>query len=523
MRRPTARSAKLSTPMNQTPRRDSNVVFRNAGITAAQTAVSGALLFGLYRYLLVKMGPANLGIWSVVLATTSASRIGDFGLAGSVVRFIAKHVARREPQKAANVIQTAFLSVGAMLGVLFLLGFPLFALVIRKVVPATAIPKAMVLVPYALGGLWLSAVGGVFLSALDGFQRFGARNAITVFGNLLYFVLAIVFVPRFGLLGLGYVQLLQSAGLLVVSWIALKLAFGSLPVVPYRWDRSAFREMIGYGVNIQAISIANILFDLITKSYLARFGGLGQVGYYDMASRMVMQFRLLLVSANQALVPFMAGLSEQRPEDVFALYSRAHRMNSFLVIASFGTLFCLIPAISQLWIGSLNQIFIRFAGLLTIGWAINSLNGPAYFANLGTGRLMWNTVSQLTMGIVNATLGLALGFVFGGLGVVAAWTIALSLGSTIVITTFHRDTGSARISLLAAPDVVVLFAATITAAITWVVLPSRLRSNSLLFVVLPLISCLVVFAGVWRHPLRKDFIQRLEKLLIPRSLLRGLP
>ena len=49
-----------------------------------QALAGAALLFALYRYINTTLGVEQLGVWSVVLATASASRLADLGLsAGS--------------------------------------------------------------------------------------------------------------------------------------------------------------------------------------------------------------------------------------------------------------------------------------------------------------------------------------------------------------------------------------------------------------------------------------------------------
>ena len=65
-------------------------------MTIAQVVVSSVILFFLYRYLLNTIGVAKLGVWSVVMAAASASRMSELGLSGSVVKFVAKYKAHSD-------------------------------------------------------------------------------------------------------------------------------------------------------------------------------------------------------------------------------------------------------------------------------------------------------------------------------------------------------------------------------------------------------------------------------------------
>ena len=75
-------------------------------LLAGQVLVSGITLFGLYKFIYRTLGPANLGLWSLVLATTGLARFTDLGLSGSLGRFVARHRALKDEAKAVLVIET---------------------------------------------------------------------------------------------------------------------------------------------------------------------------------------------------------------------------------------------------------------------------------------------------------------------------------------------------------------------------------------------------------------------------------
>ena len=155
-------------------------------------------------------------------------------------------------------------------------------------------------------------------------------------------------------------------------------------------------------------------------------------GYYEIANRMVLQFRTLLVSANQVLVPFIADLQETTPERIREVFSESYCLLMYLALPYYTAIIVVLPVISELLIGNYNLIFITFSILLVIAWLLNSLNAPAYFVNLGTGKLRWNTVSHIIIGILNAGLGLIFGMLYGGFGVVVAWAVSLGIGSAVI-------------------------------------------------------------------------------------------
>jgi len=257
--------------------------------------------------------------------------------------------------------------------------------------------------------------------------------------NILYLALCYLFVPKYGLLGVAYAQVVQALVAMLTSWYFLRREMCFLPVIPCHWSRKRFSEMIVYGANFQISSIMTMLYDPITKALLSKFGDLSMVGYYEMANRMVLQFRALLVSANQVLVPKIAELHEKDPDRIFYIYRENYRLLIYLALPFFSIISVFTPFISDLWIGQYQSLFVTFSYLLIWGTFIHILVAPAYFFYMGIGRMIWNTISHVVIAILNVSLGIVAGLAYGGMGVAWAWVVALVLGSLIIVVAFHME------------------------------------------------------------------------------------
>jgi len=266
--------------------------------------------------------------------------------------------------------------------------------------------------------------------------------------------------------------------------------------------------MLSYGVNFQIVSVSAIFFDFTTKAFLSKFGGLSDVAYFDMATRMVLQLRGVVSSANQVIVPYVSSINEIDPGRLPAVYRRSYELVSYIALGAFGALLCVLPIVSLLWIGRTESTFLIFGSLLTLAWGLNSLSGPAYFANLGTGKLYWNTRAHVVIGLVNATLGYALGYRFGSRGVVIGLVVALVAGSSLVIIAYHRENNISNRVLLPKLNWPLAIVALITILVSWIFFATfhaRLTVKALV-----LISFLapggLLFAAMWYHPLRLELI-----------------
>jgi len=419
-------------------------------MAVGQVFVSSLILFLVYRHLMRTTGPEQLGVYSIVLAASSTLRISELGFSGSVIKFTAKYMARGDAEKAAEVVQTSMITVGGVLVGVLAVAYPLIQWLLGAIIPVSSILHAQELLPFAVLSVWTAVLSGILLSGLDGCKRIDLRAMVSMVSSLLFLSLAWVLISSYGLVGLAIAQICQSAFSFVAAWVLLQRELSPLRLLSFKWSYQVFREMFVYGFNVQVTAFAGLLFDPITKALVAEYGGLATTGYYEMASRMVMQFRSLLISANQTIVPQIAGIKENTPEQLYKAYIDTYRVLFYFALPMYAGLAASAPLVSVIWIGHSEEIFVRFVWLLTAGWAVNTLSGPAYFMNLGTGHLRWNTWSHIIIGVLNVLLGTLFGRLYAGTGVAMGYVLALIIGGLIVIVPYHRSNRVAMAELFPA-------------------------------------------------------------------------
>ena len=481
----------------------SRSLIRNAGMAVIQAVVSGGALFLLYRYLLDEIGPEKVGIWSIVLATVSASRISELGFTGSAVKFTAQYLARGQAGKACEVIKTTFITIGVVLAGVLLVGYPVITWMLPAFIPVGHLQSATGILPHALVSVWIGAVAGVYLSGLEGCQRVDLRAWMSMLSTLLFLGLTWLLVPRYGLVGLAWAQIGQGGAMLAGGRLLLRRVLPELRL-PCCWSYSLFREMFHYGVNFQITSIFAMVVEPSAKALMAKFGGLSQTAYYEMANRMVIQFRSLLVAANRVVIPRIADLHERNPESVQDKYLESYRVIFFLALPLYSGIASVAPLISGLWIGRYERSFVIYSTLIAAGNWVNTLVGPAYFVNLGTGILRWNTIAHVIIGILNVVFGYVLGVFLGGNGVVLGNVVALAAGSSIIVFGYHRDQHIPLSEILPRESVKLLFACCAGLLVGWISfyllrLPENILQRSGLCLAL---STIIIFPLCWLHPAR---------------------
>lgn len=480
----------------------SGSLVRNAVANVLQMVAGAVLLFALYRFINERLGVAALGVWSVVMATVAASRLADFGIGASMVRFVARDLARDDPKAAAIAVETGLLSVAVVLTLilplLYFVAGPLFKLVF----PGKEIEGALQLLPYALVSLWLGMTSMVSQSALDGCQRMDVRAALVVAGQALMLGLAVLFVPAKGLVGLAWAQIGQGLFLLVVGWLVLRRQLKSLFWIPFRWSWKRLREMLGYGINVQVAGIFMLLFDPITKLLMGRFGGTEAAGYFEMANQFALKARTFIVVANQAVTPKVAEMAERAPQALPKLYRESMRMLLFAVVLGGG--FFVIWSGGFTWVltGGLNGSLVLLMFLCVLGWMLNVFAGPAYFANLGTGRLGWNTAAHIIMGVLNGMLGWWFGNQWGMWGVATAYVLALVVGSWVLVIAYQKRSRISWRGLGLGESVYLLFVGSMASAASfyaWIALAPTEMGIAML---VASVSTFALILAAWLHPMR---------------------
>src|SRR5690606_8495248 len=145
---------------------------------------------------------------------------------------------------------------------------------------------------------------------------------------------------------------------------------------------------------------------------LSKFGGLAMVGYYEMASRLVLQLRSLIVNANQVVIPVVAEAKETNVGFIKELYLKTFSIILFLNIMLTSAIVIAAPVISHLWIGQFIPFFIFTVILNSVIVFVNISSNPAYFSFLGEGKLNWLIYSYLSVTIINVAAGYILGSMF---------------------------------------------------------------------------------------------------------------
>jgi O-antigen/teichoic acid export membrane protein len=445
--------------------KDGNIL-KNTVSAISVVLFTAVVYFFLYKYLVATVGIKELGVWSLVVATISVGALANTALSESVIRFVAVYSAKNDWENVSKVLMTSCYLLGILLFVFLLLIYGISYYLLQFVVESKFLLLARSLLPFGLLAFWINGVASAFLSFFEGMRLAYIKNIVISVCIIIFFIGSRFMVPRVGLIGVVYAQILQAMVLFISSSVLVYIKSPYFSLKPLNPRSDLFKQIMAFSVNIQVVSVVTILFEPVTKYFLARYGNISFVGFYEMGNRLVLQARSLIISATQVLVPNLTIEAEKSLSALNVIYEKI-----FAVVIAFSTIMLaaiiiFLPYISIFWIGHFEPIFVLSTTILGIGWYINILASPVYFVNYATNSLKINLRGQLIMAALNPCLCWSLGMLYGSYFVIIGWVLSLVSGSLYTMISSHKKYGINNITLFK-PEIKRLIWSLIFIAVAW--------------------------------------------------------
>lgn len=404
---------------------------KNVVFAIGEFAITMALVFLSYRLVILQGGLEAVGVWASLYAWINLIRLGDVGMAGSIARFLALwDVSEARDQVCAHA-ETALVTNIAQFGVLALLCWAVLSPFAGAVAGADHAAEAGAALPYMAAAFFLLNVAGTVQGILQGLHLGYRRSQLSVLGTALQLAAAVALVPRYGLVGLALAQSLQHLAVAGLGWAAARRAMGG-GFWRVRFDRAAFRTMLGYSLEAQVLNVANGLIEPASKMLVGHFGGMATLALFELAFKTVLLPRNLVGSGVSAAVPALSALYLGDRDALRRLYARMVRLATLSMGAAALALVALAPLPSQLWLGRVDETYRLYVSWLAAGFFFNAAAMPAYLVGMAAGDMRKTIVVTLIMLACLVTVGYMLGLGFGGDGAVAASAGTIGLCGVLV-------------------------------------------------------------------------------------------
>jgi O-antigen/teichoic acid export membrane protein len=306
------------------------------------TGVAASIFTGfvITPILIRKLGPEHYGIWLQVFSTLDYFWFFDLGFNPAITNFSARYLALGDHLKINQVINTA------------LFYFSLIALAIWATTPLLAaravrffkVPEAdrhefstLILITGFSFGLQMTL--HLFLSALDGFQRFDLTSRVMVLQVALrsagYFI---VLELGYGLVPMAEVFIATQLMGYILNFLNFRRVFPPLRLNFQYVTRAMFSDILHYGLKSFVASSSTLALSQSGLLTVGHYLGEAAVGSFGLPSRLLQQVtdvisRIGLVTRSSAAE--LTATSQREETIALGVYANRYSLTVFMPLAVF--------------------------------------------------------------------------------------------------------------------------------------------------------------------------------------------
>lgn len=370
----------------------------NSMMGGLRFAVTAGVYLAVYPFMLHSLGPSQFGLWALLCIPSQYIALGDLGISSALIKLVSESHPHKDNLRLSQLAGAGVLIFtivgGTLTGMTFLWQNGILDWL--RIQPVF-LSDARVLLLGMAAVIWLTLLGNVYVALLSGLHRMDLAHVVQMCNAVLN-ALGIVFALTWhlGLTGL----LLSSALTAVVTWflavfLVRRIARVRWMILP-RISWSATRSLVSFGVYMYAAALSALLMEPSIKILLSRYGSLELVSFFEIASRVVTQFRSFFSNIMHPLLPAssLLMLDTTRIRDLF---TRSMRLLWLTAIPVFVTLSILAAPLMRVWLGRSVPLAQGALSILAFGWLLNILTLPAYFLVQGMNHprsAMWCSVIQ---------------------------------------------------------------------------------------------------------------------------------
>jgi O-antigen/teichoic acid export membrane protein len=404
-----------------------------------------AVSFLVTPVLVAGLGIRRYGLWALAGVLVNYLGLLDLGVGNAFVRFLAASRGEGDTGRFNGLVRTGillYLAFGAVtLPAVLLLRKPAASVLAAE---ASLAGEVEILLVGVACILVIRSLFVIFRAALAAVERMDVNNRIAMYLALPNGVGAMLVVSLgWGLPGLVANGLLTAVLTACAQTVWAYRLVPRLSVFPLRPDRRSLRDLLGYGLRIQATRLAELLNGQVDKVILALMIGAASVGRYELGLRL----SLLAAALPGLILPVIlpSGALLQASGDrhrLRTLHERASKYVALLLAPAILFLWLEAPNVLRLWIGAGDLEGSAFAARLL-------LLGAAPLLFLGVSRLTARAVgmpgmemrASAVMAAANLILSIVLVHLLGSRGAPIGSAVAGISGGACFLFAFRRAAG----------------------------------------------------------------------------------
>jgi len=390
------------------------------------------------------LGEERFAIWSLTTLFTSYIGFLDFGIGMAYSKYIAEYYAKQLPDKINGVVVCGIGLYLLISVIVIATGHFLVLLALRIFsIPVQLQAEAQTAFWIALVVFAGASTFSVFEAVSVGLQKMEYNNLVAFLATLLFAVASIVYLrAEGGLVGLMLIRTLTTALQIVLMYVVARRLLPTLNLSPKFLNVAQARELISFGLKVQAGRLANLGTLNVNRILIGFFVGLLGVSSYQIGHTVVQGIRRVSMLVFSAMPPMASQIEAMgKRQDLLALYRISTHVTVMVAGAGFGLIAATAAPIIVLWTGKQYPVAVTVLIVLALANYIHVSTGTGTALARGIGKPGLETRFGITLLLANVFLGWILGRTWGIDGILLATLIAYSVSSIIFMYGFNKLVG----------------------------------------------------------------------------------
>ena len=423
------------------PRRRSGLFrrsLRNASFSSTEYIFLQILMFIATPFFVSRLGVDKYGIWMLVNSVMGFMGLMSFGLSDATIKYVSAHLANKNIDGVVRVVRSTLTMYGLLGLFTAAVAYFLAPILVNHVfnVQLENTRLAIAAIQIASFGMMARLLDSVFLSTLQGYQRYDLAAKITIIVNTITLAVNVGLV----LLGYGVIQiLLATIGIIVLGGmtkaiVAKRFLLPSLVFLPI-FDRKALKEIFSFGLYSWLQSVGGILLSQADRLIIASLLNTSALTHYTVCLQLAQQVSAVLAKAVLFLFPLSSAAREEgNLAHMRTIYFKGINLVTISCVGLGLPIFLFSHNILSFWMG------VEFANetanvlrVLTFAFALMATSIVPYHFMNGTGFVRLNTLFAFISGFV---VTFATIFMIPWLGILgAAWARCFNTPTSVIART----------------------------------------------------------------------------------------
>ncbi|KKB40903.1 oligosaccharide flippase family protein [Bacillus thermotolerans] len=409
-------------------------------ISIALTTVVGLLYT---PFMLRQLGPSEYGLYMLIGSLVGYISILDFGLHGTINRFVAKYQAEGDTKGQENFLAIAFMIYGVISFLVLLVGTVLFlnlGSIFSKSLTVDELYKAQIMFAILIFNLTLSLPIGAFQFIAKGYGKFVFVTTTSIIKIILRTVMVV------SVLLLGY----KSIAIVIVDTVfnilaGLIYALYCFVILKTRirlhtFKREAVKEIFNFSIFVFILAIVNQLFWKIGQVTLGIVSSTIAVAVYALSINLVIYYQQIALAISGLFVPRVSKLvaqeaSEDELTDLMIKVGRVQLALLGLILVGFiilGKQFIL------LWAGDGYEQVYWIALMIFLPLTVPMIQTVGETILKAKNMISFQALAYLLMSGINFLVSLYLSKAMGSLGVGIATALSLIIFQVLIINIYYK-------------------------------------------------------------------------------------